>query len=976
MPKGKKIRIAILAGVLIAALLGAVIALFVVPEQSSVRGPGTVDRNVPGQQIALDSTYWVNVDPADTVFTASAGEMTVSGKTPSMTDGAAAIAAGDTVQMTVHVAEAGEYALVLTYKTVGSTLAQSTVSVDFAGSAVKSYINSIWCDASKAYIFDRYNNEVTPSQVKVDAFATDYVRDSTTLDLEPVRYGLEAGSTVLTIENNDQDILLQSVQLVKYPKAPAYSVYAAAYDRSSHSNGIIIEGEDYIAKSDSYVRTKADINSSCYPYSSYQKLLNAVDYYSWQTAGQRVVWQFYVEYAGWYNLGFHYTQSEKEGQSVYRNVEIDGKTLFSQMNEMAFPYTGSEYANVTLQADGENARIYLTEGKHTIALYTSVPAMAPVVEQINQISAELSEIGLDLQQVAGSNADANRTWDIESYIPGVTDHLYDLQQRLTALYDSLSNSSGTAASSCVNLKQAASIIEQALKRPDKLPTYVTQLSVGSGSVTDLLAQLVNTINEQGISLDRIYVYGDGYVLPDGEAGFLGGLVAGTRRFFHSLVNREGAYGVGAATDEEDAITVWVNRPISYVETLQLLTDTYFTPETGIKVYFSVMPDEGKLLLANASDTCPDVALGVTSDRPYQLGARGAAYDLTQFSDFAAYVRENFNDYDLEPFTYDGAIYGIPETKNFYVLMYRTDILERLELEAPDTWNDVAEMMPVLRRSGMTFYMPLSAATGTKPLSTIAPFFLQNGAKLYSEDGLTSVLNSEEGIAAFSQLTDLYTLYSVQNNAPSFYNNFRYGAMPVGVGSFSDYVQMLYAAPEIADKWTIAPAPGTVMADGTVNRQQVSVDRSDLIMNTTKKEDQAWTFLKWWMSTGTQVEFAYSLQTKYGSEYAWNSANKEAFTQLSFPKAHRDVILEQWSESENYRIMPATYMLERCLSDAWYSVVNEHQSPRAALNEAVFTIDQETAIRMQQFGYLDETGNVVREYDMRSVTEILDEVSGR
>jgi hypothetical protein len=58
------------------------------------------------------------------------------------------------------------------------------------------------------------------------------------------------------------------------------------------------------------------------------------------------------------------------------------------------------------------------------------------------------------------------------------------------------------------------------------------------------------------------------------------------------------------------------------------------------------------------------------------------------------------------------------------------------------------------------------------------------------------------------------------------------------------------------------------------------------------------------------------------------------------------------------------------------VVNEHQSPRAALNEAVFTIDQETAIRMQQFGYLDETGNVVREYDMRSVTEILDEVSGR
>jgi hypothetical protein len=119
-----------------------------------------------------------------------------------------------------------------------------------------------------------------------------------------------------------------------------------------------------------------------------------------------------------------------------------------------------------------------------------------------------------------------------------------------------------------------------------------------------------------------------------------------------------------------------------------------------------------------------------------------------------------------------------------------------------------------------------------------------------------------------------------------------------------------------------------------------------------------------------------LQTKYGSEYAWNSANAEAFQQLSFPKAHRAVILEQWSQSENYRIMPATYMLERSLSNAWYAVVNENQSPRTALNEAVFTINQETAIRMQQFGYLDENGNVLRQYDMRSATEILDEVSTR
>ena len=331
---------------------------------------------------------------------------------------------------------------------------------------------------------------------------------------------------------------------------------------------------------------------------------------------------------------------------------------------------------------------------------------------------------------------------------------------------------------------------------------------------------------------------------------------------------------------------------------------------------------------------------------------------------------------MEPFVYDGAIYGIPETKNFYVLMYRTDIMEKLELEVPQTWEDVESIMPVLRRNGMTFFMPLSGATGTKPLGSTAPFFLQHGAELYSEDGLTTELNSEAGIEAFTMLTELYTLYGVQNNAPSFYNNFRYGVMPVGVADFSSYIQMLYAAPEIADKWEITLTPGVMQTDGSINRQQVSVSSSDLIMNSTKKADKAWAFLKWWMSEETQVEFAYTLQTKYGSEYVWNTANKMAFSQMSFPKAHAQVIQEQWANSENYRIMPATYMLERELSNAWYQVVNENESPRAALNEAVFTINQEMAIRMQQFGYLDESGKSVKAYDMRSAEEILSEVRNR
>lgn len=52
-------------------------------------------------------------------------------------------------------------------------------------------------------------------------------------------------------------------------------------------------------------------------------------------------------------------------------------------------------------------------------------------------------------------------------------------------------------------------------------------------------------------------------------------------------------------------------------------------------------DEGKLLLANASNTCPDVALSVTGDRAYQLGLRHAVAPLSDFPDFTGYITGKF-----------------------------------------------------------------------------------------------------------------------------------------------------------------------------------------------------------------------------------------------------------------------------------------------------------------------------------------------
>ena len=48
-----------------------------------------------------------------------------------------------------------------------------------------------------------------------------------------------------------------------------------------------------------------------------------------------------------------------------------------------------------------------------------------------------------------------------------------------------------------------------------------------------------------------------------------------------------------------------------------------------------------------------------------------------------------------------------------MLLYRRDIVEKLEADVPDTWDDVINILPVLNRYRMSFYLPLSSMASSK-----------------------------------------------------------------------------------------------------------------------------------------------------------------------------------------------------------------------------------------------------------------------
>jgi len=491
---------------------------------------------------------------------------------------------------------------------------------------------------------------------------------------------------------------------------------------------------------------------------------------------------------------------------------------------------------------------------------------------------------------------------------------------------------------------------------------LTELTEGSSSVAQLLGNLLIDLPKQPIFIDRFYIHGSDK-LPAANAGFWKKTVDSVKRFVYSF--SAGNYSV--TTADEDTVEIWINRPRQYVDLIQNLADRTFTPQTGINVKFSIMPDEGKLILANAANNQPDVAIGISNWLPYEMAIRGAVVDLHEFDDFEEYSKQ-FSPGAFLPLMIDDSVYALPETQDFLVQFYRKDILSALKVPVPDTWNDVVEILPELQRFGMNYYSPIAGAVGFKPFQTTAPFIYQFHGELYEEDGMKTAIGEEASLQAIQFMADLNTIYSMPLQVPNFYNHFRYSTLPIGIANFTTYVQLTAAAPEIAGWWDIAPHPGIEQEDGTVERWATGSGQSAMIFKGTKAPDKSWEFLKWWMSEDTQTEFASSLQISYGPSYMWNTANLEAFKNLPWPEEHKSMILEQWEYLKEVPKTPGAYMVERELSNIWNKIVFDGENTRSAVDDSVIAINREISRKMEEFGYM-KNGKMVKPYHIPSIEQV-------
>ncbi|MGN0745909.1 MAG: extracellular solute-binding protein [Aristaeellaceae bacterium] len=872
-------------------------------------------------------------------------------------EAALVLAIGERGDAVISVPEDGLYELWLTYRNTTQSALPTEMAVTIDGvlpfyEMQRVKLKSLWVDDGE-FPLDRYGNEVATTPWSADVLQDVGVTDSAGRVDRPFLFELTAGEHAVAFEVLNGGVEITAITLRSPETVQAYAPGSAAGDAL-----IVAEGERIDSRNKSSIRGAGEFTPELNPYSVEKRLINHLDGASFDTAGDTVTYRFTAEEEGWYQLAFYYRQSAKTDFPVFVDVRIDGALQSEEARAVAFDYTTAFRLMTVGDSRGEPQRFFLSRGEHTVSFTINCSMLTPVYQTIDELLSAINGLSLEITRLTGGvTSDKYRDYNLLAYIPNLVELLEgwaDQCDEAVAAMAQYTDADNMGLFS--NMTLCADQLRRLAKEPEDLPRRLSELSTGSNSASRMLAQQLQDLAVNDLAIDQFYFYQTDAQLP-GKVNFFQSAVLSVQRFVSSF----SAQDYSASSGNSEHLQVWMGRSRQYVELLQNMIDTRFTPETGIVVDLSLMPDANKLVLANAAGTAPDAVLGLQYVVPSYLNIRGALYDLTRFEDFGE-VASRFSSGLFVPYILGDGVYAMPETVNFWVLFYRTDILKALNIEVPNSMEEVKLILPELQRRNMNFYFPTAGMVGTKVFPGTLPLILQAGGSIYADTVADTTLDSEASLNGFREMTELFTVYNMPTDVPSpgFYQQFRDGTLPIGIADLSTYNLLLNAAPELDGLWDIALYPGLEDENGEVQRWTTGGAETMAILSQTERPDDAWTFLKWWSSDEIQSQFGSLLQSTYGSEYIWPTANTEAFASLPLKSSHKKVIMEQMEWMTEAPWVLGTYMLERELSNAFISVVTDGTDARRALDTAVKRINRETYRKLEEFGYYKD-GVMLKEF---------------
>ena len=815
--------------------------------------------------------------------------------------------------------------------------------------------NRIWRNQEEEKLYGASGNEFRRTQTEEPAWREIPFISSVGYGAQRLQLYLTAGEHTLTLEATGEPLALSALIFRQLPEAGSYADYLAAGQAAggkiiaADTAPLVIQGEDADRKSTSTLYAVEDRTSSAtQPFDEARILLNTIGGNGWKYKHQWIEWDVKVTEAGFYRLAFRCKQDFVSGGTAFRTLTVDGEVPFQEAENLEVSYS-LQWQMFTLGGEDEPYLLYLPAGDHTIRLTASLDdRMSRVLEDVSESVQELSALYRQVRMITGSFPDKYRDYNLIGNIPELYDIIEKNIARLQAANEILIALSGKKGEQSMYIDMVTVQLEAFLKDPDSIPERISTLSDNLNS----LASWMSSASQVPLLIDYLTLDSPDSPLPQAEAGFFQEMWSAVKAFFLSFVtDYYSIEGYAESNQVKGSVTLWLDSGRDQATAIKTLADNYFTPESNITLNVRLVTGN-VLMRAVASGTGPDVAVFQGQAKPVEYGMRGALYDLNQFEDIDE-VTARFAESAMVSQSFGGKLYGLPEQQSFLMMFVRDDVLADLGLSAPQTWEDLYAMIPILQENGLNVGFPSPTGVQSGSVSTdlntmYAALLLQNGGQVYTGDGSRSALGSLEAVDAFIQWSELYTKYNATKTYSPI-NRFRTGEAPILLTSYTFYNTLVVAAPEIDGLWSMLPVPGTPREDGGIDRTVSCTVTSVLLFKNAKDVDASWEFMKWWTSREGQSVYASEIEALQGESARWPTANLEAMADIPWKTSISAQLNEQWKWVVGIEEVPGSYYVGRTVDNAIKSVINSGKSPRDTILDAVDAINDEIAKKRKEFG---------------------------
>lgn len=825
----------------------------------------------------------------------------------------------------------------------------------------------IWQDTQKVgEVFDTAGNEIRPNTDEAPEWTVKYLNDDKGYYFDAFRFYLEAGEHEIKLISVKEPMLLGEIIVGMQDELPTYAEvkadYAAKGYQAASGEAVKIEAEETFRKSASslypyHSRSSAATTGVSGDFTYDHTQVNVIGGERWEQAGQWISWQITVPTTGLYTISLRGRQNVNKSMSSGRCLRINGEIPFAEAKNCGF-YYDADFRFYTLgESETESAepfQFYFEAGKtYEMSLQVNLGVIEDLARRLDDSVAELMKIYRRLLMLIGNEPDEERDYGFKKVMPEAIENMKVQADELLKILDDMLAVTGERNSNMAVLERAA---DRLYTMHDHEVQIAKQFSQFKSDISTI-AEWILDLNYQPLELDYILVAPVSAELPDANAGFFAGLGHELRLFWSSFTTDYTS--VGADATNEDAITVWfapgqalqvVGGGREQAQILKQMIDDDFRiqyPEIPVNLQ---LIDISALLPATLAGKGPDVALQVVGTSPVQYAMRGAVVDLAQFADFPQ-ISERFFDSSLVQFTYQNGVYALPETQNFQVMFYRTDVMEELGLDVPQTWADVYDIIPELQNSYMNFGYPAN-------VNNYYTLLYQNGGTLYRGEGETlgyaTNLDSPTAIATFIDYVDLYRSYKIDMTI-DFQNRFRTGEMPIGIADFTTMNALSVTAPEIRGLWDFALVPGHDAVDENgnayINRSVATSGNGCIILAKSEHQDEAWEFLKWWTSDPAQSRYCLEVEATMGIAARIPSANINVMYQQAWSTDEYKLLMTQRSWAEGVPEVPGGYYTTRHIENAFNRTYSLMTDPRETLLDYIDDINNELTKKRTEMGII-------------------------